>query len=205
MTFNQLANIKNIRILLSGISLVLFCFGESIGQNLPKKKKAAYTSEISIGYGYGDINLTWLNFATVLGSFGGQSYSNIGVAHISYMQEINRTFDIGGTLAYSSGRINEISKGKEQKIASVNHFTALINGRICYLSKTALKLYSGIGIGAQLTSEKSTIQNLRKQNDVRVSFHITGIGVKFGKKIGGFTEVGFGDKGIISAGTYWRF
>lgn len=165
--------------------------------NLPK-------NEIRIGYGVGDVFNGFIYGAgTQIGALGRYNYTDLGIAQLSYARLLNSKFDVGGTVLYGRGRINDRNN---VRIANVHHLTAMVNGKFYHLNRKSWRLYSGIDMGMQYSTNGIRNRKLRQfQDETRFAFHLTGVGIKGGEKIGGFAEVGYGDKGVFSAGAYIRF
>lgn len=88
----------------------------------------------------------------------------------------------------------------------VTYLTFMPQARINWVTSSdkLFELYSTLGFG--ITSVKEDDQSAAN-NDVSYmvpAFHINGIGMRFGNQFGFFMELGFGAKGLMSAGLSYR-
>ena len=74
--------------------------------------------------------------------------------------------------------------------------------RFSYLNKKYVTLYSGLSTGFLLNFEK---ENGSTDVYFHPTFQLTAFGVSVGRKFFGYTEVGLGYKGFITAGIGYRF
>ncbi len=66
-----------------------------------------------------------------------------------------------------------------------------------YILKPTVSLYSGISAGLKFATYSGDTD---KTNITQLGYHFTFIGFRYGKKIAGFAELGFGAKGMIRGG-----
>lgn len=69
-------------------------------------------------------------------------------------------------------------------------------------------MYSGFGLGYTFSNEKlspnqSDVQSMSSKNS-SFNFQVIGAGVRIGRKIAGFAELGFGYEGIINLGISYQ-
>lgn len=76
--------------------------------------------------------------------------------------------------------------------------------RFNYLHKHITDLYSGLTIGANIRFHATESTPLLLTT-TRFTWQITALGVRFGKRVYGNVEIGYGYKGILSAGIGCRF
>lgn len=88
---------------------------------------------------------------------------------------------------------------------SVDYYTLLPQIRLNWFQSNdgVFELYSGAGFALTLVSEQYS-NNEGETFYPIPGIHITGMGVRFGKKIGGFMEIGAGSKGFMSGGISYR-
>ena len=67
-------------------------------------------------------------------------------------------------------------------------------------------MYSGIGLGYAFMKDKYTTDDGSDEikNSGEFAFHINAFGVRFGKNIGGYVEVGYGYKGLVNLGVSFK-
>lgn len=168
-------------------------------------------SEVKAGYGYFTSTQTIYDFGEMFQfvfSFDNESYENeksTGAIYFGYNYAVSDRFTIGGVFAYE--QINADTKSGNDKVGKMKStfYTVAIESCYHYFLKENFSMYSGLGLGysfgnTNFVPSSSSIEKPFKNNANTPNFHITGFGVKFGKKFGGFAEVGFGYKGLINAG-----
>lgn len=78
-----------------------------------------------------------------------------------------------------------------------------------YLNQEWVQLYSGLGTGITFSSDKGTIFDTgvteKSGNTPYFNFQLNLLGVRVGKSLAGFAELGFGYKGMINAGISYSF
>lgn len=76
-----------------------------------------------------------------------------------------------------------------------------------YLRKTTFQMYSGIAFGYTFRNYINEYEEgmESQQDENHLAFQINALGMRFGKKLGGFIEMGYGYKGIICGGINYQF
>lgn len=173
-------------------------------------------SDLRIGYGIGTSNdmLNLLTDAiTYPASLGTITYTNevnSGAIFLEYNYAIKNKLTLGVDLVYEGFFKDVVSFdtviGKQRD----NTLTFGVKCDYNYLSKPTVRLYSGIALAfslmmQQFTSNDPATTGVTNANNGAFNFQVTGIGVRYGKQIAGFAELGFGYKGILSAGLSFQF
>ena len=123
---------------------------------------------------------------------------------VGYMYRLRKFLWVGGSVSYM-GVFGKVFDARDDSFL-YNHtetqIALLPAVRFSYLNKKYVTLYSGISTGFLL--------NFEKENGLMdVYFHptlqVTAFGVSAGRKFFGYTEVGWGYKGFITAGIGYRF
>ena len=74
-----------------------------------------------------------------------------------------------------------------------------------YINKS-VQLYSGISLGSSFaTTKPENGTNTKTASTTDFAYQINALGIRVGRKIGVFTELGFGYNGIINAGVSAKF
>lgn len=182
--------------------------------------------EISAGYGYYDNNMITHNFAALFGNvtlngFGFRNtthYDNKGVWQLNYTYNLSKRFSTGASFLYNRRDLAEtkyqpvktingvryLSDGIFTQTYNLNHYTLITDGKFHHINRPNFGLYTGLALGLQYTNGRM-IPNKTTAKNHRFAFQVTGIGVRVGKKFGGFAEAGFGDRGFASVGALIRF
>ena len=169
-------------------------------------------SEIDLGVGVGSSNqiLGALTNMIVTGLTPGMEMKNnksIGAWHLGYKYSVADRFALGPVLTFdrstSDAILGSVSSGK----FTSNYFTLAVEGDYKYVNSDKFKLYSLVGVGATMLNQtyKPDAGDNKSQSKTFFNGQITPIGIKFGSSAGIFAELGFGYKGIICAGVFFRF
>lgn len=79
-----------------------------------------------------------------------------------------------------------------------------VGARFNYYHKNITDLYSGLTLGCNVRMA-STHQDAMVFSQALFSWQLTALGIRFGRSVYGTVEVGYGYKGLISAGIGYRF
>ena len=203
------------RILLS-VFLCLGFFTEA--QNSNDSNKDYSKNEIAVSWGVGsniEIIDVYTNIFTELlaRTYSDNSYS--GPITLEYFHHINPRLSFGGMFSYEHASADIFSNwdktqqniGKEKS----NYFTLMPAAKFEWIHKKTFSLYSKVGAGITFAKSTDKYTNQSSQatkesdSDCYFNFQVSAVGVQFGKKVCGFTEIGFGQQGILSAGVRYRF
>ncbi|RVU90347.1 hypothetical protein EH230_05225 [Flavobacterium columnare] len=197
---------KNTNFKKIGLLLLLSSFFNS---NAQEKR----TSEFRVSYGVVSTNSiinTVTDILTTPGTLGAITVDNkisSGVFTISYSYALVDKLNLGLDLAYEAFVSDVISNGKIVNKQKEDDITLALKSNYNYLSKNKFRLYSGLGIGYTLIKNRTndlSSQGLSFDNSSRFNFQITGIGFRYGGKLGISAEAGLGYKGILNAGISYQ-
>lgn len=130
----------------------------------------------------------------------------LGGIFITY-KNIAHKFNWGITAGYDAILSSDI-KDKDTLVGKgySNRITIALEGDYRYINKDIFQMYSGLGLG--YTFRKDTynpdIGPEQTNNINHFNFQLTAVGVRFGKSLGGFMELGFGYKGILNFGLSYQ-
>lgn len=165
-------------------------------------------NEVSLSYGY----LTPIDFGMVLAdafmisfSLGYSSMDNIvfsGAVGAGYYRRVNKTFALGGLLAYE--HFSYDTKNKEGEITSntkMENFSLLPSAKIFWFERPHVSMYSRFSAGATVLAA-----NNGSDPEFGFMFHVSPIAIEAGGyNTRGFLELGLGVSGMISGGVKYRF
>ena len=125
---------------------------------------------------------------------------------ISYYYSILKWLEVGGELSTMSMCMTENYLSNNQTYAYYLNSNLYIAAgvRFPYFHKKITDLYSGFTLGANVRFH-STESTPLLLTTTRFTWQITALGVRFGKKVYGNIEVGYGYKGMLSIGLGCRF
>lgn len=140
------------------------------------------------------------------GAYQSKDATYSGAFHLGYKYSIAPKIAIGGIFVYenssSDAYIDNASAGQFKN----NYYTLAAEMDYKYIKKKNLSLYGVLGAGATLYGQKYEESNKNvSENTVNFNFQISPLCIKLGNKVGGFAELGFGYKGILSVGFFTRF
>lgn len=187
------------------VSAFVFVVSHSYSQN----------HDISVGMGIASSNQIVDAFESSISSIFFPGYStleetsSLGEFRLAYAFTPKERWSYGVALSYS--KIEYDIKTNNAKVGeqTSSYYTFAGETTYSYINKEKIKLYALVGLGATLSStERQTDSGTSVEddtNDTFFNFQITPIGFRYGKKWGGFAEAGFGYRGIISFGAFYKF
>ena len=173
------------------------------------------TSQINVGYGMAstpeiiDAFTGILSYPASLGIISASNLKSTGAMHINYKFAIENKWILGVTTGFSDTTqdisVNNAVIG-EQKYRAL---TFAIESDYRYISNPSFQIYSGLGAGITINKGEfepnSTKETSIHDNSSYFNYKVTALGLRVGKKLAGFLELGFGYKGIVSAGISYQF
>lgn len=146
---------------------------------------------------------------------GSTTVGSSGVYHLGYRYEGTGRHSFGVLL---TGERQEVTKRggtqhpeawKEYIAWQDSYLTVLLGYQYAWGLGPRSKWYSGVapGISWQQRKEKHNDFSLEKDEfgKARFAYQVTAVGFSFGRKIGGYAELGYGYKGILSTGLKYGF
>ena len=100
-----------------------------------------------------------------------------------------------------------IKPRKKSDIDKYNVIQVLPTFEYTYLRKENVRLYGSVAAGAMLYLHSNSTNNSKKEKSESVFFasQVNPIAIQVGKRIGGLAELGFGTRGIATAGLFCTF
>ncbi|GHT66063.1 hypothetical protein AGMMS50239_26940 [Bacteroidia bacterium] len=131
-----------------------------------------------------------------------------GAFHLGYKYSLSDRIALGPVFTYdlstSDAMVDNVKTGK----FTSNYYTFSLEGDYKYVNRDKLKLYALVGAGGTILNQTyKDSQTNEKQGEKQTffNFQVTPVGVKYGGSFGVFAELGFGYKGILCAGLFYRF
>ena len=160
------------------------CFALSMICFIPRSHAQRGKSEIALGYGY------YSDYSLVNGKpFSASS----GAPVLSYKYYINKNVTLGMGIGY-------------ENIRTWGSFLSFVpEMTFCYLDTRhdliRVRLYGEIGYGVTIFDDLARVQGAADRSGPWFyAFQATPLGIRIGRQIAGFAEVGFGYKGLIHGG-----
>lgn len=127
-----------------------------------------------------------------------------GVWSVGYRYYVTPRFNVGGDISYMRNKTDyTLTKGTDvrQGERQNNFYMVMPTAEYLYMNRPKVQLYGNLGVGVLSLSGHSTVTTDRHDySATTVAFQVNPIGVRFGQRFGGFAELGFGLKGILTAG-----
>jgi len=200
------------RIVVIGVLLIL--------PNLTNVLQAQSNKKSELNFGYGLITTNDWNFSfaptsiTVLDNQVEREASSInekgfGGFFIGYKFEVTRRLMLGGIIMYQK-KAEDLLFADRSVNFKRQFYTLAVELDYRYVNKELVKLYSGIGLGYTVINESfsgdTTNFRLIDSNEPGYfNLHVNAIGVRVGKALAGFAEIGFGYKGLLNFGISYQF
>ena len=194
------------------VAIALFAALSVNAQNEVEKK-----NEISIGYGIGtraDAEYAIGSILTAVTTVGNMEVNNIGNSgafSLEYVHRFNHVIGIGGIISGQQETGDLYSGVTKCGDIKTNYYELMPEIKFNWLNTKYVTLYSKLAGGLRYSHEIYTYDptegegEIDKTDDEDFSFQISAIGLELGSTISGFTELGYGDQGILIVGLKCKF
>lgn len=138
--------------------------------------------------------------------FTNVDYSGTIAVIITLLLKPESRFSYGLDLVFDNIKANYIYPDPaDETRTNAGYFTIMARGDFKYVKKTSFSIYSSLAAGVTLRSaDLLSGVNQITENDLGGAFHISPIGIRYGKNIALWAEVGFGYRGVLSGGVAIR-
>jgi hypothetical protein len=127
--------------------------------------------------------------------------SPIGPIIAGYRRNFSDQFSMGLMGSYTAFNQEYTVLGEQFRVQNT-FITTMLDGTILYNPKSTFQLYSGLSLGSSIYTQKDTSQTASK---TIFAFHLNAIGLRVGKTIGAFVEIGYGFNGLVNGGFSVKF
>lgn len=168
--------------------------------------------DIMIGYGqfipdqFNSVKTSMLNDLYPDKRYVRDNYSGLGTIFVTYRHIFKNELFMWGITAGASNSKSEIyNVGQYEGELKRQFFTLAIEWEYRYVNQGPVQVYSGLGLGftyatESLTPPPESSKSESTGNISNIAYQANAVGVRIGKKYGGFVELGYGYKGIINVG-----
>ena len=170
-----------------------------------------------LNFGMGGLSRSFskvgMKFKTLYGA-GGHEVKSHGVYHIGYQYHVRPTISIGITFVYEYLK-HELSPGSshprddwKRKIYTDKQYTTLASIHKSWFKNEWITLHFAAAAGLNVTDREETRNDFGGEgiyDKFHFAYQITPIGIKVGKQLFGYAELGYGFKGIVCGGVGIRF
>ena len=143
-----------------------------------------------------------------LGSYSKENMKFSGVPFFTYHYSPNSRFGFGGSLGYysSSGGLARSSGSTIVGEFKENNFIAAAELDYHWIMRPGFQVYSGVGFGVRIRRGTYTDEaETDKVTKTLPTFHLNALGVRIGKQVGFFAELGYGYKSVLAVGVNGQF
>lgn len=185
------------------VAFILLLSGSAVAQETRRPVS------VSLGYGLVTAPEVIESVADILGTaltggavrYGDGTFSGAIVGNIKI--PAGRRVTLGADVAYESFKKDVYSESSGAKLGTSKgrYISVIPRADLYWLDKRAIRLYSGIGLGASFATQK---YDSDKANSVLFAFNLVPIGVELGTTISVFGEAAFGFNGLVHAGARLR-
>jgi hypothetical protein len=193
------------------LSLMISTFAATAQETEKHEIRAGISDAAGITIGEGLVNV--LSNAIVSGLTGVKikdtKNKTLGMFELGYRYRLSDRIKVGADLSYL-----QIDKSYQRTIAETTtkytrrgeYLLVLPTAEFAYIKTPLLTFYGTAAAGVLIGRDKELSSGKRYgDNSLSFAFQVNPIGLRVGKKIGAFAELGFGHKGIATAGISFRF
>lgn len=180
--------------------LLFLCVSQRVAFAQEQDKEPRH--EIFAGYGVLSLQVMGNYFGNFfIGSFfgTGQDMSSAGPVMLGYNYWAGEKISIGVTGSYTtfSARFNESGELDFRN----RYYTIVPRVDYHWAKRENVNVYSGLGLGASLLhTHYGKGRTNPKDLGVGAAIQVNCVGIRVGRKVGGFFEMGFGFNGLVNAG-----
>lgn len=172
--------------------------------------------QIEVGAGVLSSNATVDILSNIGKNLAGSAFTGSTLTNSQYYGEFRASYSYlplnwlatGATASFSRSMHDHIQYGEYTGKQEIDYFTIAAEATFYYMNREHVRLYGLIGVGGtfvQQTDRDANSSYLEVRNYNYLNFQLSPIGIEAGaQQFGGFMELGFGYRGIISLGAYFR-
>lgn len=123
----------------------------------------------------------------------------------SYKYFVSEKIAVGATVGYNSRAKPFNYENWNRRNDGVKVLTFAGEGSFYYLKRRDFGLYALAGMGYFVVTSANYNNNNSDYNNFGLTLQLTPLGVRFGRKVGGFAEIGYGYKGLVNMGVNAKF
>lgn len=183
------------------VAVGLFLASSALAQVPPPQ------NEFFVGVGDASLMFTFEELAVTLGTFGIVSYGDTegGVQVVGgYQRRLNSWASAGVTASWAGARRELFYFGESQGEVERRMITVMGDVRAHWLRRPGVELYSGLALGlVQWSDDWESLPG--DDDDSTLGFHVVPVGIRFGRRVGGFVETGIGWHSLLKAGLSSRW
>lgn len=196
-----------------GVILTISVLKVNAQKTNPHEIRAGYSDAtwIIIGNGLGESIADAITSGLSGAKIKDAQSKTLGAFEIGYRNQVTKSIKLGGDISYlrtdkTFKLENKDTKTTANSTRSSNYLLVLPMAEFSYIKTPLINFYGSAGAGAIFSETKEVaITKAYKTRDVAFAYHINPLGLRVGKKLAGFLELGYGFKGIATAGVSYKF
>ena len=163
--------------------------------------QADYRNDVSLSLGIASVSDIYNLFTKAMTSLVDGltevdvDFASAGSISAEYFHRMNDVISLGGIVSYNN--LSVIEDGQVSR--KVNYYSLLPAVKFQWYQREKFGTYSKVAVGATLKTDSTVDPSLR------MSFHISLLGLEVGKRVRAFTEFGIGEQGLLVLGLRYRF
>ncbi|MEO6687289.1 MAG: hypothetical protein ABIN24_15060 [Dyadobacter sp.] len=118
----------------------------------------------------------------------------------SYKYFVSEKIAVGATVGYNSRAKPFNYENWNRRNDGIKVLTFAGEGSFCYLKRRNFGLYALGGMGCFIVTSGNYNNKYSDYNNFGLTLQLTPLGVRFGRKVSGFAEIGYGYKGLVNMG-----
>lgn len=196
------------RAILMFCSIVVFLFSHSL------YAQREYDHDITLGYGVVttnqifDVSTDVLASVVSLGAYTSSGSQYYGGFSINYKNTLSKHWNAGITFSYD--KVTKDVHSLKEKRGDLNRDYYTIAGEVDfrYFKKEIFQMYSLAGLGYTFIRDRYmpiVEEKIDKGASGFMNFHVSLLGIRLGRELAFYTELGIGYKGILSFGVSYQF
>lgn len=138
--------------------------------------------------------------------------TSFNMYEVGYRYRLSDQIKIGADIGYlNAEKVFKSTTGanKTQEVRKANYLVFLPTAEFSYI-KTPLLNFYGSGAAGAIFGRVQEVKNLTTgkttgKNSVSFAYQVNPVGLRVGKRLGAFAELGFGYKGLATLGANFKF
>ena len=152
-------------------------------------------NEIGVYYGFGSASNVVSSIGTAF-SFSNSDKSGFwGPVGLEYYHHVTPVVAVGAMASVAGCKYGD-------KDGSSTFITVMPSVKFNWLRKEHFGMYSSLSAGVMFAKTKHAGES---DNKTQFMGHISALGAEFGSQFRGFVELGFGERGVVTAGVRYKF
>ena len=167
------------------------------------------TNDLTFSLGLGTTNDFLKSTEDIIsGVFGVETgNSTVGPSfNIAYKRAIMNNWFFFADGTYQTIKEDVLENSVKTGDVSNRYLTVGFGTEYHYVHKAWFQMYSGASIAyTSQNADFTTSSDIEDTNDSYFNFQVNAVGLRFGKALGGFVELGVGYRGYVNAGLSYQF